>query len=109
MMHGVVARQTVLVVMLVAIAPVCSRGNEPDLVGHWKLRGDCRDSSGQGNHGTNHGVNLANGAFDGEQAYIEVPSSDSLKLGKGDFAFCAWVHTEKDVDDIVGDVIDMYD
>ena len=31
------------------------------LVGHWTLRGDCRDCSGQGNHGVNHGVKLDGG------------------------------------------------
>ena len=91
------------------ICPCATNGAESGLVGHWKLRGDCRDSSGQGNHGVNHGVDLVNGAFDGEQAYIEVPASDSLQLGKGDFAICAWIYTEKELDDIVGDVIDMYD
>ena len=84
-------------------------GSEPGLVGHWKLHGDCRDSSGHGNNGVNHGVDLDHGAFDGEQAYIEVPASESLKLGKGDFAICAWINTEKELDDIVGDVVDMYD
>src|SRR5262245_60225622 len=76
---------------------------EPDLVGHWKLRGDCQDSSGHGNHGANHGVDLQDGAFDGAHAYIEVPTSDSLKLGIDDFAICAWIYTDEQLDDIVGD------
>ena len=42
-------------------------------------------------------------------AYIEVPASKSLKLGTGDFTVCAWVYTEKQLDDVVGDVFDMYD
>jgi hypothetical protein len=100
---------TIVSVMLGWICACAVNGAEPGLVGHWKLQGDCRDSSGQGNHGINHGVDLNSGAFDGEQAYIEVPASDSLKLGKGDFAFSAWIHTEKELDDIVGDIIDMYD
>src|SRR5436190_975879 len=82
---------------------------EPGLVGLWKLKGDCRDYSGQGNHGVNHSVDLEHGAFDGAKSFIEVPASDSLKLGKGDFAICAWVNAEKELDDIVGDVVDMYD
>src|SRR6478672_8252371 len=109
-MHCIVARRwTALIVALFAICPAGAPGAEPGLVGHWTLRGDCRDSSGQGNHGINHGVDLDHGAFDGEQAYIEVPASDSLKLGKGDFAICAWIYTEKELDDIVGDVVDLYD
>jgi hypothetical protein len=79
------------------------------LVGHWKLRGDCQDYSGSENHGVNHGVDLATGAFDGVGSYIEVPADESLKLGTGDFALCAWINTEKQLDDIVGDVLDLYD
>jgi hypothetical protein len=82
---------------------------EPGLVGYWRLQGDCRDYSGRGNHGVNHGVNLDNGAFNGISAYVEVPSNASLELGTGDFSLCAWVYTEKELDDVVGDVLDMYD
>ena len=35
------------------------------LIGYWKLRGDCRDSSGNGNDGINHGVDLTEGKFSG--------------------------------------------
>ena len=79
------------------------------LVGHWKLQGDCRDHSGKGNHGVNHGVKLKDGAFDGIGAYIEVPAHPSLNLGAGDFAISARVHTEKEVNDILGDVLDKFD
>ncbi len=79
------------------------------LVGYWKLQGDCRDYSGNGNHGINHGVQLENGNFNGNSAYIEIPNSNSLKLGTGDFSLSAWVYTEKEINDIVGDVLDMYD
>lgn len=80
-----------------------------DLVGYWKLQGDCRDSSGQNNHGTNHGVELKAGRFDGRSAYVEVPSRESLHLGQGDFTISAWVHTEQIVDDTLGDVFSFYD
>ena len=79
------------------------------LVGYWKLDGDCRDYSGQGNHGVDHGVNLKTGEFDGRSSYVEVPSAASLDPGKGDFSVCAWVHTEKDLNDVIGDVLDKYD
>jgi hypothetical protein len=85
------------------------RGMEPGLVGHWKLRGDCRDYSGYGNHGMNHGVNLDSGAFDGIGAYVEVPGNPSLQLSTGDFSLCAWIYTENDLDDVMGDVLDLYD
>src|SRR4029453_11493882 len=75
---------------------------EQGLVGYWKLQGDCRDYSGRGNHGVNHGVNLDDGAFDGISNYIEVPASSSLRLGIGDFALSVWIYTQKDLDDVVG-------
>src|SRR5579859_4231113 len=58
-------------------APVAAsneRELQAGLVAHWKLQGDCRDYSGHGNHGVNHGVGLENGTFDGVGAYIEVPA-----------------------------------
>ena len=82
---------------------------ESGLIGHWKLQGDCRDHSGAGNHGINHGVKLERGEFDGRSAYIEVPNSQSLQFGKGEFSLAAWVYTERDLDDVFGDVLDKFD
>jgi hypothetical protein len=79
------------------------------LIGWWKLNGDCRDHSGHGHHGQNHGVNLKTGRFDGRRAYIEVPHHEALSLGKDDFTICAWVSTEKQLDDVLGDVVNKYD
>lgn len=83
--------------------------SEPGLVGHWNLQGDFQDYSGNGNHGVNHGVDLATGSFDGKSAYVEVPAADTLKLGSGDFTFAAWIYTGEQLDDIVGDVFELYD
>ncbi len=93
-------------------AQVLFAGQENDsrgLVAYWKLQGDCKDHSGNGKHGVNRGVNLDTGEFNGKDAYIEVPNSDSLNLGTGDFSISAWVYTEKDLDDVIGDVLSKYD
>jgi hypothetical protein len=89
------------------------------LVGCWKLAGDCRDYSGAGNHGENHGADLtAHGPggkpktaarFDGRDDYIEVPSSESLRLGASDFSISVWVRTDEVLDDILGDIVSKYD
>lgn len=81
------------------------------LPAHWPLTGDCRDHSGKGLHGINHGVELTyEGAqFDGRSAYIEVPDHPALRFGKGDFSITAWIHTEENLDDTLGDVIAKYD
>src|SRR5262245_49617291 len=90
-------------------APPIEHRKETGLVGHWRLQGDCRDYSGKGNHGVNHGVELQTGRFNGISAHIEVPSTDSLRFGTGEFTLCAWIYTETNLDDVVGDVLDMYD
>lgn len=91
------------------LIPGTANCTDSSLVGHWKLQGDCQDHSGHENHGINHGVNLDGGVFNGMSAYIEVPNSESLRLGASDFAVCAWIYTDEQLDDIVGDVMDLYD
>src|SRR5262245_65525204 len=66
------------------------------LIGYWPLRGDCRDRSGLGNHGQAHG-GAENGQFDGRGGWIEIPPSDSLRLGSLDFTMAAWVWTAPDI------------
>lgn len=98
--------------VLLTLASPSSAATEAGLVGHWTLAGDCRDSSPHGNHGVSHGVDLAgpDGArFDGIDDYIEVPHSESLRLGSGDFSIAVWVHTESELDDVLGDVLSKYD
>ncbi len=81
------------------------------LAGNWKLQGDARDHSGNGNHGRNVGVNLTSpGArFDGRGAYIEVPDAPSLNLGTDDFTISLRVETAADLDDTLGDLLSKYD
>ncbi|MBI1789558.1 MAG: hypothetical protein HYR60_18650 [Acidobacteria bacterium] len=72
------------------------------LAGYWPLRGDARDSSGRGNHGVRKTA--------GErESYVEVPHHPSLDFGAGDFSLCAWVHTEKDPQEVPGDILTKYD
>ena len=82
------------------------------LVGHWTLRGDCRDRSGRNNHGVNHGVKLDGGdgaEFNGIDSYIEVPHAPALSLGTRPFSIAVWVHTEARLDDVPGDILGKYD
>src|SRR5687767_8140657 len=99
-MKRIVVRSWVAIAVAVLTSfTSASRAAEPGLVGHWKLQGDCRDYSGNGNHGINHGVVLETGEFDGAGAYIDVTSNESLKLGMGDFTFCARIYAEEQLDD----------
>ena len=81
-------------------------------VAHWTLSGDCEDHSGGDHHAINHGVNFdgPDGAvFNGVDAWIEVPSSEAIRPGKGPFAVAVWIHTEAELDDVLGDVLSWYD
>lgn len=99
-------------VALLTLASASLAEPETGLVGHWKLAGDCRDGSSQENHGINHGVDLddPDGAqFDGIDDYIEVPDSEALRFGRRDFSLALWVHTESELDDVLGDLVSKYD
>ena len=84
---------------------------EKDLVAHWRLLGDSRDSSGRGNHGVAHQVEwTSEGAlFNGINSYIEVPDDPSLDLGDGEFTIMAWVRTDRLLADTLGDILSKYD
>ncbi len=100
------------IAILVVVYPI---GLAPaaELVGHWRLTGgDCSDISGNGNHGVNHGVDLAgqDGAvFDGVDDYIEVPDDGSLQPDTEQFSVSVWIHTEEKLDDVLGDILDKFD
>ncbi|MBM4093247.1 MAG: penicillin acylase family protein, partial [Planctomycetes bacterium] len=89
--------------------PSPKTAGEAGLIGHWPLRGDGQDHSGNELHGVNHGVRLEDGTFNGRNAYIEIPAHRRLQLGTRDFSFAAWIHTEKEIDDVIGDVVSQYD
>jgi hypothetical protein len=52
-----------------------------------------------------------NGAarFEGTSAFIEVPANKSLSLGKDDFTITVWAHTDRGLDDVVGDLVSKFD
>ncbi|NQV25059.1 MAG: LamG domain-containing protein [Rhodopirellula sp.] len=87
-------------------------GADDGLIAHWKLTNDCKDSSGHNHHAINHGARFdaRDGAsFNGTDTWLEVPAPDSLRLTDGNFSIAAWVHTESELDDVLGDVMSWYD
>src|SRR5262245_7856522 len=92
-----------------AIVSICIAADDSSPVAYWKLSGDCKDHSGNGLHGINHGVDLATSEFDGRGAYIEVPNAPSLKVGDGNLTFAAEIYTEKGIDDYFGDIFSKFD
>lgn len=89
--------------------------DDSTLLGHWKLAGDAKDSSGQGHHGVAEGVEFSAvgsrpaAKFDGRKASIRIPAASALNLGTGDFSLAVWAHTEGPLDDVLGDLVSKYD
>ncbi len=88
----------VLLMMIpVAIAPIWyGSGDDTGLVGRWSCENDFKDSSGQGNHGTQSGgVTITRGAkgracgFDGGNDLINISDSNSLDVSN--MTISAWV------------------
>jgi hypothetical protein len=87
------------------------------LIAHWPFAGDCEDHAGHGLVVQNHGVDLdAIGpqgkpvaAFNGEDAFIKVQDHPVLQLGKDDFTIAAWIQTDAEDGDVVGNLISKFD
>ena len=106
--------------MIVTMTMTANSANgDTRLLAHWPLAGDCEDRSGNGHHGHNHGADLAAqgpsgkpgeaAGFDGRGDYVEVAPRPSLRLGTREFSIAAWVRTDEILDDVLGDIVSMYD
>jgi hypothetical protein len=95
------------------IACTSSAFADDDLIAHWKLTENARDSSGNDHHAINHGgVTFADGegaAFDGIDAWLEIPADRAPKFGTKPFTIAAWIHTDEDLDDVLGDIMSCFD
>ncbi|MEO2024350.1 MAG: LamG domain-containing protein [Fuerstiella sp.] len=107
-----VRRMTIVQLLVLGVWWVAAARGDDGLVAHWKLQADARDSSGGGHHAVNHGVRFDSegcAVFDGRKAWLEVPVSGALKLGRESFSIAAWVHTDRKLDDVLGDLMACYD
>jgi len=102
----------VCLVLLIALPDAGPLAAEEGLVAHWQLATGGQDSSGNGHHAINHGARFdgsGSALFDGIDAWLEVEARGNLQLGRSDFSLAAWVYTEKELDDVLGDVVSWYD
>lgn len=89
-----------------------SGGLSDGLVAHWKLTSDARDDSGEERHAVNHGVAFdaeRGGLFDGRRAWLELEAERTPQLGEDPFTLAVWVHTDRELDDTLGDILSWYD
>ena len=89
------------------------QADEKRLIGRWKMDGDTKDASGNGNHGSNHGADLTTSGqaarFDGRDDFITVNSAKLLNVGKGDFSISVRVNKAAKLDDVLGTIVSKYD
>ena len=83
---------------------------DDDLIAHWMLESHAHDSV-SGRAAVNHGVSFGNGHafFDGIDSWLEVPVAGSPALTDKEFSIAVWIHTDKELDDVLGDVLTRYD
>ena len=81
-----------------------------DLVAHWQLTRDARDSVG-GHHPINHSVTFDGTAakFHGRGAWLELPKSLTPDIHQQPFTVCTWIHTDDILDDSLGDILSCFD
>ena len=98
-------------VMTVALVCCASSSHaDDDMLAHWALTSDARDSV-SGEVAVNYGVRFTNGhaVFDGIDSWLEAPAAQLADLGDNEFSIAVWLHTDKKLDDVVGDVVTWYD
>jgi hypothetical protein len=101
--------RVVFALFLAALSSGIAEAADRGLIGYWKIAGDCRDYSENGLNAVNHNVELETSEFNGRDAYLEIPESPKLKLGNGNFTIAAEVYTEKNTDDVLGDLVSKFD
>lgn len=84
---------------------------DDDLVGHWPLTKDGRDSSVNGLHAQVLGAKFTDegASFDGRGDHLLVPASPRLALGTDDFTISVRLYTAAALDDALGDIVSCYD
>lgn len=82
-----------------------------DVIGFWALKGDVNDHSPFRHQVINHNVKCdSQGAFfNGYDGFLEIPSSAALQLGTREFTITVEIYTEKNLKDVIGDIISQYD
>lgn len=94
--------------------PQWEPGRDPALLAHWPLAGNGSDRSPYRRDASSHRVQFPRqnprwAIFDGQGARLEVGEDRGIILGKSDFTLSLYIHTDKDLDDDIGDLFTMRD
>src|SRR5690606_29160022 len=111
-------------VLIIALFSACSKETSEDLKkgleGHWELRGNPQDNSGNDRHaivkgdidfgvtGPDKKQGSAIG-LNGHNAWLEVPANKSPNLGNEDFSISLWINLNNNAGNVPGDLLSQYD
>src|SRR5262245_17027821 len=106
------------VVWAAAFCPMAAAA-EPQLLAHWRLAKDGRDASANNRHLIERGIDFNTSGpsgtagsaarFDGRDDLLELTETRSLQLGRDDLTISLWIHTDAELDDVLGDLVSQYD
>jgi len=93
---------------------------EKGLIGHWPLKGNSADISGNDrdalvigdavfNADGPDGSQVAAVLLNGTNSYLEIPAEKSPGPGNGDFSISAWINISDEFSDVPGDIVSQYD
>lgn len=110
----------ILIFLLTSCVGKSSADLQKGLAGHWQLKVNTNDISGNERHALVKGdINLkvigpdgnayTAAAFNGLNSWLEIPADKSPRLGKEDFSVALWINTCNELNDVPGDIISQYD
>ncbi len=110
------SRCSILFTLVISLSAVC-HADDKTLVGHWPLIKDISDHSASKVPTEGHDIqfvesqqrnkNVAN--LNGRSAYLSAKNHQNFNFGTKQFSLAAWVNTEENLNDVVGDVISKFD
>ncbi|MBT4694707.1 MAG: LamG domain-containing protein [Planctomycetaceae bacterium] len=101
----------VLTGLLVLGANVSVVRGQSGLIAHWELSQNGNDNSGNGHHLVNHNVKFSqenSAQFNGVDSWLELPIDSVPDLWKNGITISAWINTQQQLQDVIGDVLSCY-
>lgn len=102
--------------VLAAASTLTIFGNEQvttdkDIIARYPPSSDAGDVSGLKYHGDSSDIEFSDGAatFNGLSSHITIADADSLDFRTNNFSISLWVHTDAELDDVIGDLVNKYD
>jgi hypothetical protein len=109
-----------LIILFISCTGNSSADLKKGLAGHWPLRGNTNDISGNERNAMIKGdidLNVTGpdgktgtaAGFNGLNSWFEIPADKSPRPGKEDFSVAVWINISNEFSDVPGDILSQYD